>query len=225
MVVSALRGCLTFVSFVAMLLRALKIRFPQYWLAPEQQMHRTFHENRAIFVHIPKAAGSSVCQALFGHQVGHYTIEEWRAMNPQAVRKYFTFSFVREPLDRLHSAFSYLRRGGMNKIDLMFAERNHLPRIDFAEFVERLAVEPQLQQWIHFRPQHEFIQAGDRTLVDFVGRFENLEADFAAVAKRLGRDIALPKLNKSEKPPVAFDAATKALARQIYEKDYQAFCY
>lgn len=190
---------------------------------PAHQFHRTFHEQRAIFVHIPKAAGSSVCLALFGHQVGHYTMAEWRAMDRRAARKYFSFSFVREPADRLHSAFRYLQNGGMNDYDRAFAER-HLNGLDFPSFVEKLSEDTALQSWLHFRPQHEFLQVGDRTLVNFVGRFENMEADFAHVAERLGKDVHLPRFNAGGQRE-AIPKPTLDLIRRIYEKDYQAFCY
>lgn len=188
------------------------------------EMHRTFHQQRAIFVHIPKAAGSSVCLALFGHQVGHYTIHQWRAMDARACRKYFTFTFVREPADRLYSAFRYLQSGGMNEVDRAFAEQR-LAGLEFAAFVERLAVDPELLDWIHFRPQHEFLMNEDRVLVDFVGRYENIAEDFATVAARLGRDAELPRFNAGDRPGVTMSDETRRLIRRIYEKDYQAFCY
>lgn len=161
----------------------------------ERQLHGTFREAGAIFIHIPKAAGSSISLDLFGHQVGHFTMMEWFARDPQLAERLFKFAFVREPLDRLHSAWQFLRQGGMNAAD---AETGRNLPDTFDRFVARLADDPGLQQWIHFRPQHHFICAPDtRLLVDFVGRFETMETDFARVAARLGRDSRLSLRNSS----------------------------
>lgn len=41
-----------------------------------------FYEHKAIFVHVPKAAGSSVADALFGQPVGHRPIRRHLAYHP-----------------------------------------------------------------------------------------------------------------------------------------------
>jgi hypothetical protein len=46
--------------------------------------------------------------------------------------------------------------------------------------------------WVHFKPQHHFVCDGTgKVKVDFVGRFESLERDFAYVADRMmcGREL------------------------------------
>lgn len=112
----------------------------------------------------------------------------------------------------------------MNAVDCAFAE-THLAGLDFEAFVGRLAEEPVLLNWMHFRPQHEYVRSGDRVLVDCVGRYENLEGDFAFVANRLGKPADLPLRNADTdgRTPVAQE--TRALVRQIYAIDYQTFCY
>ena len=50
---------------------------------------------------------------------------------------YFSFAFVREPLDRLVSAFFYLNAGGCNRFDAAFRDQ-HLSvyKGDFLAFIE-----------------------------------------------------------------------------------------
>ena len=188
-----------------------------------RQLHHTFRENGAIFIHVPKAAGSSISLDLFGHQVGHFTALDWFARDPLLTERLFKFAFVREPLDRLHSAWRFLRAGGMNASD---AETGGRLAASFDAFVEQLAGDVTLQRWIHFLPQYHFLCAPDtRLLVDFVGRFENMEADFAQVAARLGKDVRLSNRNPSPGAPLAASDRSRKLVRELYELDYQMFGY
>ncbi|MGN6499808.1 MAG: sulfotransferase family 2 domain-containing protein [Tsuneonella sp.] len=203
-----------------MLRRFLRLRHER-----REGIEQVFHQQGAIFVHIPKAAGSAVSITLFGQQIGHSTIGELRDRDPAAVRNYFSFAFVREPLDRLQSAFYYLQGGGMNEADQLFSE-SHVRGLTFAQFVENLAAQDQLRQWWHFRPQHEFVLLKNAVGVNFVGRYEKLDADFAEIARRLDRpELRLPVLNASARPAASVDSRTRRLAEAIYARDYEVFGY
>ena len=65
-----------------------------------------------VFVHVPKAAGTSVATATIGRRAGHFTAAEIRAAMGPAFDRMFTFSVVRNPMDRLASAYRFARRGG-----------------------------------------------------------------------------------------------------------------
>lgn len=188
-----------------------------------------FHERKGIFIHIPKAAGTSVSLALYGHQIGHHRIVDFFEADYPATKSYFKFCFVRDPYDRVVSAFNFLKAGGMNENDKAFAER-HLAGLEFGEFVERLAQDRQLLDWWHFRPQHSWVcspERPDRVLVDFVGRFETIEQDFAHICARLGMQADLPKTNASKRPTgsAARDPAIEQMVRGIYRQDYELFAY
>jgi len=62
---------------------------------------------RAIFIHIPKCAGTSIAHALYGHSCWHWTAEDLRFINREKFDSYLKFSIVRNPWSRLFSAFSY----------------------------------------------------------------------------------------------------------------------
>jgi hypothetical protein len=66
-------------------------------------------------------------------------------------------------------------------------------------------------------------------LVDFVGRFENLQRDFATVATRLGLPSAeLPHAMKSpRRPPLAryYNSRTRDLIANIFARDIELFGY
>ena len=157
---------------------------------PSSHIHSfsPFDERRCIFVHIPKSAGVAVARALFeglggGHaHVGLYEI----VFSRQEFDSYFKFTFVRNPWDRLLSAFLSLKHGGMDEHDRRWASSHG--HLDFEAFVTQWLNETSALSQIHFVPQYRFICAPytRRLAVDFVGRFEQLDTDFDYVRSRLG---------------------------------------
>ena len=77
--------------------------------------------------------------------------------------------------------------------------------------------------------QRDFIYSQDNELlVDFVGRFENLEADFAKICDHIGISTTLPKLNvaKNRKPyQEYYNKKTKELVKQTFKEDIELLGY
>lgn len=184
--------------------------------------------HRCIFIHIPKTAGSSVADALFGAPSRHIPYTEYLRASPRKFRAYFKFAFVRNPWDRLVSTWFFLKKGGMNEPDRAWSERHLAAYADFDSFVRHGVGRAEVQSWVHFRPQADFILAPDGTvMVDFVGRYERLADDFAIVARRLGVDAALPAHNTSSHAHFAsyFTAETADIVARVYNRDIGAFGY
>src|SRR5262245_10579050 len=129
--------------------RRLGVTFPEF-----------FDATRSIFVHVPKAAGTSVSLALYGMQVGHRTWREWRELNPRKFNTYFKFAVVRDPIARFASAFYFLRGGGMNAHDREFAERV-LKQFAGPNELAKALVDYDLQRLVlgyqHFRTQADYV--------------------------------------------------------------------
>ena len=190
-----------------------------------------FEDQKAIFIHIPKAAGSSIALSLFGHQVGHKSILEYYQRDFHKADTYFKFAFVRHPMDRLYSAFSFLRNGGMNTKDQAFAEK-FLSNLSFGEFVKRLAEDPSMLEWYHFRQQFTYLYDGfdpKNILVNYVGKYENLETDLKSISNRLGTGQEIPHLNPTSRTvsvgEEGFSKETIELVAQIYAEDFEVFGY
>lgn len=190
-----------------------------------------YDRHRCIFFHIPKTAGISVARALFGDRgAGHLDVEEAKLLfGGWAFRRYFKFAFVRNPYDRLVSAYTYLRSGAIGGRMSPWIQRHILPFPTFPEFVRDGLSRTAVATDLHFRPQHTFIC--DRRLrpqVDFLGRFERLEEDFSVVAERLGLPAELPRRNVSRRREdfrSYYDEATRDRARHFYRVDLELFGY
>lgn len=154
---------------------------------------------RSIFVHVPKTAGVSIARSLFGNlAASHAPLFLYLGLyGHRRFDEMYKYAFVRNPWDRLISAFNYLKTGGMHTMDANWA-RLHLANFsDVNDFVERGLVNRNISDWIHFREQAYFL-IDPRTKnigVDFVGRYENIEADFNTVCQNLSVTADLKRLN------------------------------
>lgn len=197
------------------------------------------HLHRCIFTHVPKTGGKSILSA-FGlpelgadysnnlpyidNPYGHTSLDIERT---DEVSDYFSFTFVREPLDRLVSAFFYLDAGGCNSYDEAFREQKlSIYRGSFLDFIEDLEL---YLQHDHFRPQVSWITNSSGALLpDFVGRFENLASDFAYVASCIGLELrSLSKLNATQRPSTdaCYNEASREKVGKIYAQDFELLGY
>jgi hypothetical protein len=193
---------------------------------------RSFDEHKAIFVHVPKAAGVSVCRSLFGNLAGgHATIAQYQVVfDPAELRRYFKFTFVRDPWDRIHSAYHFLIRGGFGEHDARWARENIGAFANFDDFVKRWVNEDNVESWVHFRPQHRFICLPGRSTpaVDFVGRFENLEEDYEVVRAHIPGAGPLRHENRTGRRPDLredYSEESRAIVARVYRRDIDLLGY
>jgi len=191
---------------------------------------------RALFLWVPKTAGSSIWAAIkasgetyqelcypnhidqyqpeprfttWGHCHVGTLIEAGRCRVFCPLTGAFTFAFVRNPWDRLVSLFHYeSQKRNLNPDGF----RNYI------RMVTRGAIDPigayNEQGHSKANRQLDWLRWGDRWLPDFVGRFENLEADWRTVCGELGIDAPLPHHNASNHDHYS-TYYTDALARRV----------
>lgn len=190
-----------------------------------------FDRHRCIFVHIPKCAGESVCQSLFGnHGAGHYPLTTFRKVfSPADYAAYFKFAIVRNPWDRLLSAYRFLQRGGFNSADRRWAEQHLADYGDFSHFVREWVTPDNIRSWVHFRPQSDFLRTPTGAPgIDFIGRFENIEADFAQVCHRLGLQRQLQTRNtggRGQDYRDFYDSEAREIVADVYHQDVTGLGY
>jgi len=209
-----------------------KLRKLRSCISPAGYTLKHFDEHRCVFIHIPKCAGVSVSQSLFGNQgAGHYSANTMRqVLGDDIYNQYFTFTFVRNPWDRLASAFHFLKRGGFNDTDRRWASAHLQQYDDFSTFVNNWVTPEHVRSWIHFQPQCDFICGANGALdVDFVGRFEQLDKDFQTLCNKLGFERVLASLNqnRSGQPyyQSLYDDQTRDIVAQVYARDIELLNY
>ena len=157
-------------------------------------------ELKCIFIHIPKCAGTSISQALFGNfGGGHILAADYQWLYaPEEYTEFFKFTFVRNPWDRLVSAFYFLKSGGITDEDKRFSAKN-LARYDtFEKFVTEWVTPQNIMRYYHFQPQVHFLCVDNRPpRLDFMGYYENIAEDFSFVCNRLGVKADLVFWNKA----------------------------
>jgi chondroitin 4-sulfotransferase 11 len=136
-----------------------------------------------LFIWINKTAGVSIAKLLGIDKdvYNHYTASELRdILGSSSFENAFKFCFVRNPWDKVVSEFRFR----------IWTYQNELTEdSSFADWVRSTYVDndPKYYGWPKmFLPQLEWItdEKGD-IIVDFVGRFENLQADFDTVCDEI----------------------------------------
>lgn len=166
-----------------------------------------------------------------------------RFTGPGRWQRLFRFAFVRAPVDRLHSLYRYcLDR--IAKAPMTDEEADRLSRLglypsrppynlravratlesnSFSEF----ALHPETWRADGAKPQTRSLCAPDGTLlVEFIGRFEQLEQDWAKVQERLELEVPLPSINRtSSHASRALTDTAATYLRKRYEQDYLLLGY
>jgi len=181
-----------------------------------------------IFVHIPKSAGVAINTALYNRPLGHFFATDIQKVIPNAFDTLLTFGVVRNPLDRLVSAYRFAKSGGTSQMGIKNPNNYHIKEFrSFDTFVSEWLVNQNLSDVDGiFKPQYFYLCDQDKIIVDHVIYFENLDHDIQFISKQIGRKINLTHLNKSVLDNISninFD--TINLVKKIYAKDYQIFNY
>ncbi len=227
------------------------------------------HELRSLYVHVPKTGGLSIQRFFVNHlgipwdnreelllgpnddpERGPNVLDHLKAseyigrghITREQFDSYFKFAFVRNPWDRAVSEYHY---------------RGYAGRFGFKTFLfEYWPSEDWNDLYLHAIPQYDFIfDINGNQLVDYVGRFEELQSGFDEVCKRIGVNgiTTLQHHNRSKprrigprvilewltKPTRAcrrvmnsrphytdyYDEDSKQFIENVYRKDIDAFDY
>ena len=181
----------------------------------------------SIFIHIPKAAGKSVATTLYGDdKPGHYYASDYYMENKLKFNDFYKFTFVRDPVERLKSAYYFLIEGGGSAGDKKFGRELKKQTASFDDFVLNWLDEDRLYSWIHFVPQYEFLCIDGKLAVDYVGRFENITKNFADVASKINCNNKLAEINKTKSQKIeVLNGLVIDKIRHLYQRDIELFGY
>lgn len=211
------------------------------------------HRYRFLFVHIAKTGGTSVRAALkpllwrdpwyypmwlcgrlshlTGHRLGTKLPRHAKIILAQELlpREYFDdlfkFAFVRNPWDLQVSSFHHIRRERPQYLG---------GHTEFADFL-RWKLDPERPYQYHLdtsiTPQSDYlIDLRGQVIVDFIGRYERLEEDFAAICKRIGiRPPPLPHRRRAQDRQrdwrLYYTDETAELVARHFARDIELFGY
>ena len=197
-----------------------------------------------LFIHIYKNAGTSITSALSpfalsnGGWMAYKILKKLNISTPffdphpfpshikapdiidilgrEKFASLFSFAIIRNPWDWQVSLYKY-----------MLKEEAHFQH----ELVKELG---SFEEYIKWRCkndvtcQKDFIYSeNNELLVNYVGRYENLESDFNKICDHIGISASLPRMNVSNTKPYQeyYTEKTKDLVRQAYELDINTFDY
>ena len=162
---------------------------------------------RCIFVHVQKTAGSSFRSALSLQDPDVYELGGKHAGISELENLpagYFRFAFVRNPWERLVSWHQMILEKGRNRkfeninsrFYRMVLSRGKTFRDFILDCTEEVNENGSIKSIV--RNQTEYLLARDGTLgVDYTGRYEALDDDQGAIARRLGVDMEMPHIKQS----------------------------
>jgi hypothetical protein len=195
------------------------------------------HKYKCIFIHIPKSAGTSIetSPIFFDSKettgkapAGHTSCLQFQNLFPNEFKEYFKFSFVRNPWDRLVSAYFHYRQNILNYGDKKNYEKYLYKYDSFDEFIRKFVNEDNIYKIIHLKPQYEFLcDCNNNIMVDFVGRVENIEKDFKIICKKIGVIYKLKNKRKTRHGHYSnfYVKDTMKIVERVYKKDIEFFGY
>tara|TARA_B100000900_G_scaffold378936_1_gene363459 strand:- start:12285 stop:12950 length:666 start_codon:yes stop_codon:yes gene_type:complete len=200
-------------------------------ISREGTLINAFNKSNTIFIHIPKTAGISLVNAVYGDvsNEGHRKVDFYKKIFKKNFNNFFLFSFVRNPYERLYSAYKFLQSGGMNIHDQNAFKKYLISYNNFEDFIYNGLTKQIVNEIIHFRLQSEFIcNDYGEIIVDFVGKYETIEKDISQLSNLINKDISLPYLNRG-KEKKSYDKIytdeMKEIVYRIYRKDFEIFNY
>lgn len=204
------------------------------------------HKYKCVFIHIPKCAGQSMEKAL-----GKKNVKRWHRRVPHRVKhgrpnyvgnskywnNYFTFTFVRNPWDRVVSAFFFDKGFALNHMNgqkVVMNKRRHLIKngllskmgdVELFRDVIKNKLEKYSKQKLRiYTPQIKWIDGFE---YDFIGRVENIKDDWENVCSAIGEKLEIVHMNRSDRKEynTYYDNNSKDLVYKIYKKEIKTFKY
>jgi hypothetical protein len=190
-----------------------------------------------LFIHIPKCAGTSI-ESFFGYDydnklcfehnfnnIGHpkhLTLNNYeKILNEESIKKIFKFTIIRNPFDRIVSAYNYslysdkIYWNGRNDYDYKKS------LLSFENFIKQFKIKIP-NSFDHFIETKE-------NKMDYIIRFENINDNFKELCNILNiKDKNLPFENKTPNRKNYrdyYDNKTKDIIYSIFEKDLKKYNY
>lgn len=196
-------------------------------------------KNPPVFFHMPKTGGNSVGKFLSQRRIPVITIThnlrdpEYKLPCEVLSGMERSFCFVRNPWDRLVSAYYFLRNGGKHGLDKADFDELLAGFKDFESFVmEGLSSDPgKLLGQIHLKPQVSWIKKQDGKLcINDTLKVEDMRAELIKYFRKFGLRMAgdMPFRNKSRRERdyrKLYSTEMVEVVASVYCEDVETFGY
>ncbi len=195
-----------------------------------QVFKECFEPTKSIFIHVPKAAGTSIARSIYGQSVGHKKATDYIRVSRKTFKQYFSYGFVRNPWDRTVSAYHFAKQGGTKYVQPIENKVYQSKKFrSFESFVKEWLVDVNFEKEdVVFAPQYLWLYENSRCAVNHIGKLENLDSEIGYLESKIGVSVNIPKLNVSNKSKNFLQYYTPDLVDivgEIYEKDIKLFNY
>ena len=184
-------------------------------------------ERKIIYFKIGKTAGTSVFRHGLQKKINGWLLytEDKRGFNRwknnleiDDLGEYFKFTIVRNPYDRLVSAWAYIAKQTPKKIDK-----------DFKLFVKKQMVDKTGKHLDdHWAPQRFYFEVGRKQFVDEIYRFETLKVDVKRLFSKLKlKNVELTCTNSSHHQHYVnyYNDEIKKIVFDFYKRDLEILGY
>jgi len=180
---------------------------------PVVRTHRYVdHDREFVYYDIPKCASTTIRNMLFGNDP-----KKCLPIEADIPDNYKTFTFVREPLDRIISAYKMFTTKPIHVEQL----KQFIPTPESLSFDEFVSFTTRVNNH-HWQSQYKFIE---HERVDYIGRVESVD-DFNKLFTFLNiENIQLRHDNKADDHSKHGDKTTTRIIIERYETDYNMFGY
>ncbi|MFL2531191.1 MAG: sulfotransferase family 2 domain-containing protein [Porticoccaceae bacterium] len=176
------------------------------------------------FIHVPKAAGTSIASAIYSRVIPHHSAEYYHCVNSSRFRDTLSFAVVRDPIERFKSSFRFLISGGTKtvKVKKSFKYKRFQKKQDINCFVKEWLIK---QKTLDFTlmPQSDFVcsKKGD-LLVTKIFDLSDIESCSKLISKEVGKDIYIPRINSTnDQSLVNLNEDSIKILKEFYSKDYE----
>lgn len=191
----------------------------------ERKYIEIYKRNKILFIHIPKAAGTSIANVLYGKRNGHLKASFVKIkMGELLYSEKYSFTVTRNPYDRLISAYRFARQGRTKDGAIADPEFYQAPIFEtFEGFIKKWLTHQDLNLLDPvFQPQYSFVfDDNEQLLVDGLFKMESMEELEKVLSERLKKEVKIGKKNKSQiKIETVYTPQLEEIVYGLYKKDF-----
>lgn len=195
-----------------------------------RQADADIRDSGVVFVHIPRTGGVSVMRTVYRSEaIRHFTVEQFIGVCARDLLDLPRFAIVRNPWDRVVSAYHFAKQGGVPGGGQM-AHMDRYRGPDFATFDafvrQYLTTHDVWKADGVFRPQSYYLGRESEKTLDHIGILDQIGETESWLSGVLGRPIKLAHTNASKRDHPYhryYTGETREIVGDVYRTDIERF--